>query len=48
VQLSEGGIPIAIVCLVSFVSVYVLIQSVNRVVHGVLVAASSGSRELAT
>lgn len=47
VQLSEGGIPIAIVCLVSFVSVYVLIQSVNRVVHGVLVAASSGSRELA-
>lgn len=47
VQLSEGGIPIAIVCLVSFVSVYVLIQSVNRAVHGVLVAASSGSRELA-
>lgn len=47
VQLSEGGIPIAIVCLVSFVLVYVLIQSVNRVVHGVLVAASSGSRELA-
>lgn len=47
VQLSEGGIPIAIVCLVSFVLVYVLIQSVNRAVHGVLVAASSGSRELA-
>lgn len=47
VQLSEGGIPIAIVCLLSFVLVFVLIQAVNRVAHAVLVAAASGSRELA-
>jgi hypothetical protein len=46
VQLSEGGIPIAIVCLLSFVLAYALIQSTNRVVHSVLVAASAGPREL--
>ena len=46
VQLSEGGIPIAIVSLLSFVLAYALIQTTNRVVHGVLLAASAGPREL--
>ena len=45
VQLSEGGIPIAIVCLVTFVVAYMLIQTTSRVVHGVLVAASSQPQE---
>ena len=47
VQLSEGGIPIAIVCLLSFVLVFALIQTVNRVAHAIMVAAAAGPRELA-
>jgi len=46
VQLSEGGIPIAIVCLLSFVLAYAFIQTINRAVHAILVAASTGPREL--
>jgi hypothetical protein len=46
VQLSEGGIPIAIVCLLAFGSAYVVIQTISRTVHSVLSAASTGPREL--
>jgi hypothetical protein len=46
VQLSEGGIPIAIVSLLAFVVAYALIQSSNRVVHGILLAASHGPPEV--
>jgi hypothetical protein len=46
VQLSEGGIPIAIVCLLSFLVAYALIQTSNLVVHGILLAASAGPREV--
>jgi hypothetical protein len=45
VALSEGGIPIAIVSLLSFVAAYVLIQTTSRAAHSVLVAASAGPRE---
>jgi hypothetical protein len=46
VLLSEGGIPIAIVCLLSLVSAYVFIQTISRVARSVLVAASAEPREL--
>lgn len=46
VQLSEGGIPIAIVSLLSFGLAYLLVQTTSRVVHSVLVAASTRPREL--
>jgi hypothetical protein len=44
VPLSEGGIPVAIVMSIALAAAFVLVQTVNQVVHSVLSAASAPSR----
>ena len=44
VPLSEGGIPVAIVSAIGLTGAFVLVQVCNRIIHAVLVAASSTPR----